>query len=81
MNNRNLDSWVCQVHNSEALGQRIRKLRDAKGWSQERLAEAAYLDRSYLAGIERGLRNPSVRSLLKVAGALKVRIGELFSED
>jgi len=65
----------------KALGQRIRKLRDAKGWSQERLAEAAYLDRSYLAGIERGLRNPSVRSLLKVAGALKVRIGELFSED
>jgi len=65
----------------KALGQRIRELRDAKGWSQERLAEAAYLDRSYLAGIERGLRNPSVRSLLKVAGALKVRIGELFSED
>jgi transcriptional regulator with XRE-family HTH domain len=65
----------------KALGQRIRKLRDAKGWSQERLAEAAYLDRSYLAGIERGLRNPSVRSLLKIAGALKVRIGELFAED
>jgi transcriptional regulator with XRE-family HTH domain len=65
----------------KALGQRIRNLRDAKGWSQERLAEAAYLDRSYLAGIERGLRNPSVRSLLKIAGALKVRIGELFSED
>jgi transcriptional regulator with XRE-family HTH domain len=65
----------------KALGQRIRELRDAKGWSQERLAEAAYLDRSYLAGIERGLRNPSVRSLLKIAGALKVRIGELFSED
>jgi transcriptional regulator with XRE-family HTH domain len=65
----------------KALGLRIRKLRDAKGWSQERLAEAAYLDRSYLAGIERGLRNPSVRSLLKIAGALKVRIGELFGED
>jgi transcriptional regulator with XRE-family HTH domain len=65
----------------KALGKRIRELRDAKGWSQERRAEAAYLDRSYLAGIERGLRNPSVRSLLKIAGALKVRIGELFGED
>jgi transcriptional regulator with XRE-family HTH domain len=64
----------------KALGARIRELRDAKGWSQERLAEAAYLDRSYLAGIERGLRNPSVRSLLKIANALKVRVGELFSE-
>jgi transcriptional regulator with XRE-family HTH domain len=64
----------------KALGTRIRELRDAKGWSQERLAEAAYLDRSYLAGIERGLRNPSVRSLLKIANALKVRVGDLFSE-
>lgn len=64
----------------KALGTRIRELRDAKGWSQERLAEAAYLDRSYLAGIERGLRNPSVRNLLKIANALKVRVGDLFSE-
>ncbi|MEO8052910.1 MAG: helix-turn-helix transcriptional regulator [Acidobacteriota bacterium] len=54
--------------------------RDAKGWSQERLAEAAYLDRSYLAGIERGLRNPSVRSLLKIANALRVKIHDLFAE-
>jgi transcriptional regulator with XRE-family HTH domain len=64
----------------KALGQRIRELRDAKGWSQERLAEAAYLDRSYLAGIERGLRNPSVRSLLKIANALKVQMRDLFGE-
>jgi transcriptional regulator with XRE-family HTH domain len=64
----------------KALGQRIRELRDAKGWSQERLAEAAYLDRSCLAGIERGLRNPSVRSLLKIANALKVQMRDLFSE-
>jgi transcriptional regulator with XRE-family HTH domain len=64
----------------KALGHRIRDLRDAKGWSQERLAEAAYLDRSYLAGIERGLRNPSVRSLLKIANALKVPVRDLFSE-
>ena len=63
-----------------ALGRRIRELRDAKRWSQERLAEAAYVDRSYLAGIERGLRNPSVRNLLKIAGALKVRMAELFRD-
>jgi transcriptional regulator with XRE-family HTH domain len=62
----------------KALGKRIRELRDEKGWSQERLAEAAYLDRSYLAGIESGARNPSVRSLLKIANALKVQVGDLF---
>jgi transcriptional regulator with XRE-family HTH domain len=64
----------------KALGTRIRDLRDAKGWSQERLAQAAYLDRSYLAGIERGLRNPSVRSLLKIANALRVQMRDLFAE-
>jgi transcriptional regulator with XRE-family HTH domain len=62
----------------KALGKRIRELGDEKGWSQERLAEAAYLDRSYLAGIESGARNPSVRSLLKIANALKVQVGDLF---
>jgi transcriptional regulator with XRE-family HTH domain len=65
----------------KALGKRIRELRDAKGWSQERLAEAAYLDRSYLAGIESGSRNPSVRSLLKIANALKVQVRDLFGEE
>jgi len=64
----------------KALGSRIRELRDAKGWSQERLAQAAYLDRSYVAGIERALRNPSVRSLIKIAAALKVSIRDLFEE-
>jgi transcriptional regulator with XRE-family HTH domain len=59
---------------------RIRELRDAKGWSQEKLAEAAYIDRSYLAGIERGLRNPTVRNLLKIASALKVQMRDLFTE-
>jgi transcriptional regulator with XRE-family HTH domain len=64
----------------KALGARIRDLRDAKGWSQERLAETAYVDRSYLAGIERGLRNPSIRSLLKIANALRVHMRDLFAE-
>jgi transcriptional regulator with XRE-family HTH domain len=64
----------------KALGSRIRELRDAREWSQERLAQAAYLDRSYVAGIERALRNPSVRSLIKIAAALKVSIRDLFEE-
>jgi transcriptional regulator with XRE-family HTH domain len=62
----------------KALGGRIRELRNERDWSQEQLSEAAYLDRSYVAGIEAGLRNPSVRSLLKIANALGVSIGKLF---
>ena len=61
-----------------ALGRRIRELRNAEGWSQERLAEQADLDRSYIAGIEVGARNPSLKALERLAAALSVRLSELF---
>jgi transcriptional regulator with XRE-family HTH domain len=61
-----------------ALGRRVRTLRQAKGWSQERLAERADLDRSYIAGIEVGVRNPSLKALERLANALSVRLAELF---
>lgn len=60
------------------LGRRIRSLRDAKGWSQERLAEHADLDRSYIAGIEVGARNPSLKALERLAAALSVHLADLF---
>ena len=60
------------------LALRIRKLRSAKGWSQERLAEEAAIHRTYLGGIERGLRNPALRNLFKIAKALGVSMNELF---
>jgi transcriptional regulator with XRE-family HTH domain len=53
-------------------------LRQTRGWSQERLAEHAGLDRSYIAGIEVGARNPSLKALEKLAAALSVTISELF---
>lgn len=62
------------------LGRRVKALRDAKSWSQERLAEAAEMDRSYIAGIEVGARNPSVKALERLASALDVGIGELFED-
>jgi transcriptional regulator with XRE-family HTH domain len=63
------------------LGKRIRELRQHTGLSQERFAARAGLDRTYYAGIERGERNPSVKQLAKIAGALGVPIGTLFDED
>ena len=50
-----------------ALGRRMHKLREVNGWTQEVLAERADIDRSYVAGIEAGLRNPSVKALAKIA--------------
>lgn len=62
----------------QALGARVRRLREAKSWTQEVLAERADLDRSYIAGIEAGLRNPSVRAAAKLARGLGVSLSELF---
>ncbi len=60
------------------MGKRIRKLRSRKPWSQERLADEAHLDRSYMSGIERGVRNVSVLTVAKIAKALKVSLTTLF---
>jgi transcriptional regulator with XRE-family HTH domain len=62
------------------LAKRIKFLRRSKRWSQEQLAEHAFMQRSYLADLERGYRNPSVRTLLKVANAIGVPIASLFIE-
>jgi transcriptional regulator with XRE-family HTH domain len=63
-----------------ALGSRVRSLREAKRWTQEVLAERAGLDRSYIAGIEAGLRNPSVKAVAKIAHGLGVSLSGLFDD-
>lgn len=62
-----------------AIGTNIRKLRAAKGLSQEELAFRAEVDRSYLSEIENGYKNLSVNMLDQIAAALDVQIGEMFS--
>ena len=64
----------------KALGKRIRQLRQARGWSQEHLANEAGIHRTYMWGIERGVRNPSLRHLTCIADALGLPIAELFGD-
>jgi transcriptional regulator with XRE-family HTH domain len=59
----------------KAVGARIRKLREAKGISQEEAARLAGIDRSYYGRIERGLINVSAVFLLKIARMLHCPIG------
>jgi transcriptional regulator with XRE-family HTH domain len=66
---------------AKSLGRRIRQLRRDKGWSQEYLANEAGMHRTYLWGIERGVRNPSIRHLSQIADALGVSVGGLFNSD
>jgi len=56
----------------------VRGFRSAKGVSQEKLAEAAGIHRTYLGGIELGLRNPSLRNVARIARALDIPIADLF---
>ena len=61
-----------------ALGLRLRQLREARGLTQEHLGEKAELDQTYLSGVERGTRNPSLVVLSRVAKALKLTLSELM---
>ncbi|WP_316569232.1 helix-turn-helix domain-containing protein [Neobacillus sp. YIM B06451] len=57
------------------IGERIKKLREQKGFSLSELAELAHVSKSYLSGMERDLnKNPSIHLLLKVAKPLDVSI-------
>lgn len=60
-----------------ALGENVRRCRVARGMSQEELAFAAEMKRSYVSDLERGTRNPSVRALGRLAAALGVEAAEL----
>ncbi len=59
------------------LGKNIRILRDKKGISQEELAHEADLDRTYIGGVERGERNLTVLSLMKIATPLDVDLSAI----
>lgn len=65
---------------TEAVGQRIKTLRNEQGLSQEKLALKAEIDRTYLAGAEQGKRNISLKSLEKIVDALGVSFSEFFKE-
>jgi len=60
-----------------ALGDAIKALRVEAGLSQEQLAEGAGTDLTQVGGIERGLRNPSYTTLLRLADALDTTVGEI----
>ena len=60
-----------------ALGEAIRTLRTEAGLTQEQLAEYASTDLTQVGGIERGVRNPSYTTLLRLADALDTTVGEI----
>lgn len=63
---------------TEKIGVRIRELRKAQNLSQEKFALKADIDRTYLAGIEQGTRNPSVKNLEKIINTLGISFHQFF---
>lgn len=61
-----------------AFGSRLRVLRLAREWSQEEFAHKAGLDRTYVSGVERGVRNPTLDVIMKLANTLEVDPADLF---
>lgn len=62
----------------KGLGLRVRRLREAKKWSQEEFAHIAGFHRTYIGQIERGEKNLSFTNLAKIASVLDLRISELL---
>lgn len=62
-----------------AFGDHLRSLRRKAGLSQEEAADRAGIHVTYLSGVERGLRNPSIRNVRRLALALGVPTKELFN--
>lgn len=62
----------------EKLGKKIKSLRNAAGYSQEKFALLINMDRTYLASIESGHRNVSIINIEKIANGFNISLSELF---
>lgn len=63
----------------QCLGRNLRRLREAKGLSQEKFAFEAHIHRTYISDIERGARNPTITIVQKLADALGVTASDLLA--
>jgi transcriptional regulator with XRE-family HTH domain len=69
---------IDPIAHRQLVGENIRLLRKARGWSQEELGEQADLSYKFIGEIERGAVNPSLDSLAGIASALNIEISKLF---
>ena len=61
-----------------ATGERIRKLRRARNWRQSDIAEQSGVNEVHISDLERGAREPGLRTLSKIASALETTLSELL---
>ena len=61
----------------KTVGENLRRIRRQKGVTQEQLALRTGIDRAYMSGIERGVKNPTVNLLERIAMELEVTVNDL----
>lgn len=66
---------VCAI-----LAQNIKAARCLMGWSQEELAARAEIDRTYISGVERQVRNPTITVVAKLAKAIGTTTADLLTD-
>lgn len=64
----------------KTFGRSVRAARKRQGVPQESLAEKARLSRNYISDIERGIRNPSLIAVVRIARALRMKLAELLAD-
>jgi transcriptional regulator with XRE-family HTH domain len=74
-------AMLLDMESRKLVGINVRKYREKLDLSQEELAFEANMHRTYISGVERGVRNPTLVILDRLAKALKVKPHELISED
>lgn len=60
------------------IGKNIKKYRNLRGWSQEKMAHECRIDRTYITSVENGKRNLSIETLQKIAIGLSIKITDLI---
>lgn len=66
---------------TEKFGRRLKYYRTRRKLSQENLAEISGLHRTYISGLERGIRNPTIKIVVQLARALEIDPGALLSDS
>jgi transcriptional regulator with XRE-family HTH domain len=69
------------VEHRKLVGRNLRSIREAKGWTQEKLSARSGVDQGYIGTLERGRVNVSIDTLAKLAKPLKVEIQEFLKKQ
>lgn len=62
----------------DVLARNVREIREQRGWSQDELGDLADVHRTYVSQVERGVRNPTIEIVARLAKALKMSAADLL---